>query len=75
LAQGVLLAVVGLAPGLAATVALGGVIRNQLFGVQPIDPLTLAAVSAMLVLVAGAACYLPARRASRTNPLDVLRAE
>jgi len=75
LKQGVGLALVGLAIGLAGAVLLGGVIKAQLFGVEPADPLTLAAVSLGLVAVALVACYLPARRAIRINPSAVLRSE
>jgi putative ABC transport system permease protein len=61
--------VIGLAGGAAATRFLG----SLLFDVEPIDPLTFAAGTVGLALVALAACYLPARRATRTDPLEALR--
>jgi len=75
LGQGAVLAIVGLAPGLAAAIALGGLIRNQLFNVDPIDPLTLASVCVLLMFVALIACYVPARRAMKVDPASVLRSE
>ena len=75
LRQGLVLALTGLAVGLGGAVALRGVIRAQLFGVEPTDPVTLAAVSGGLLLVALLACYLPARRALRINQAAVLRAD
>ena len=59
----------GLAGGAAATRFLG----SLLFDVEPIDPLTFAAGTVGLALVALAACHVPARRATRTNPLSALR--
>ena len=50
-------------------------IASLLFGVQPLDLLTFVGVSATLVIVALAACYLPARRAGRADPLEAMRAE
>jgi putative ABC transport system permease protein len=73
--QGLALALVGLVIGLGGAVALGGVIKSQLFGVEPADPVTLAAVAALLVAVALLACYVPARRAIKVNPASVLRSE
>ena len=61
--------------GLGGAMALAGVIRAQLFGVEPTDPVTLGAVSVGLLLIALLACYLPARRALRINPAAVLRAD
>ena len=51
------------------------VLANQLFGVSPSDPVTFAAVPVLLAAVAAVACYLPARRASRLDPLVALRRE
>ena len=75
LRQGLVLAVAGLAIGLTGAILLGGVIKAQLFGVEPADLLTLGSVSAGLVTVALLACYLPARRAIKINPSTVLRSE
>jgi ABC-type antimicrobial peptide transport system permease subunit len=75
LRQGLTMALAGLALGLAGALALGGLLRAQLFGVAPTDPLTLAAVSLGLLAVALLASFLPARRAVKTNPATVLRAE
>ena len=71
--QGLLLAVLGAALGLAGALAMGGVLRAQLFGVEPSDPATLAAVCAGLIAVALVACYLPARRAVKISPASILR--
>ena len=75
LRHGILLVGIGLAIGLAGALALGGVIRAQLFEVQPADPVTLAAVCIGLVAIALLACYLPARRATRVSPASVLRTD
>jgi putative ABC transport system permease protein len=71
--QGLLLAVIGAALGLAGALAMGGVLRAQLFGIEPSDPATLAAVCAGLIAVVLFACYLPARRAVKINPASILR--
>ena len=73
LRQGAILAVSGVFIGLAACFALTRALSSQLFGVSPTDPLTFAAVAILLMLVALLACYLPARRAMRTDPLTALR--
>ena len=73
--QGLGPAGVGLAIGLAAAVALGGVLRKLLYGIAPTDPATFAAVTVTLLAVAIAACLIPARRALRVDPLDALRSE
>jgi ABC-type antimicrobial peptide transport system permease subunit len=73
LAGGVRLLVVGVIIGISGAVAAGRVLRQFLFGVSAIDPLTFVLVPAFLGLVAMAACYIPARRASRIAPLDAMR--
>jgi putative ABC transport system permease protein len=65
----------GLGLGLAAALGLAGALDDLLFDVSPRDPLTLAAVAALLLGVALAACGLPARRASRVDPVRALRYE
>jgi putative ABC transport system permease protein len=71
--QGVLLTVAGLIIGVAGAFALTRVIANQLYGVEPMDPATLAVVAVVLAMVAGVAGYIPSRRAYRTDPLQTLR--
>jgi len=75
LAQGLRLTVVGLVGGLAAAFALTRLLRGQLFNVTPSDPSTLAAVAAFIGCVALVACYIPASRATRVDPIVVLRHE
>jgi putative ABC transport system permease protein len=71
--EGLQLALAGLAIGLAGALAVGRVGANLLFGVTATDPLTFAAVSVLLALVAAAACYIPARRATRIAPVVALQ--
>jgi putative ABC transport system permease protein len=66
---------VGVPLGLAGAVGLGAVLNNLLVDMTPADPLTLAGVAGLLTMVAIGACLLPARRATRVDPLVVLRAE
>jgi putative ABC transport system permease protein len=73
--QGVRMTATGLGVGLLVSLAATRLMRSMLFGVEPSDPLTLAAVLAVLGAVALLASYLPARRAARTDPLQALRAE
>ena len=75
LSQTLRLALVGIAIGLGAALALNRVIASVLFGVQSTDPLTLLIVCFVLVAVAALAGYVPALRASRMDPLQSLRAE
>jgi len=65
---------IGITFGLLASFALTGLVRSLLTDVEPTDPLTLAAGSAVLLAAALAAAYLPARRATRIDPVDALRA-
>ena len=72
-AQGVALAAIGIALGVAASLGLTPLLSAQLFGIRPLDPATLAAVPALLLTIAAVACYVPARRAMRIDPVDALR--
>jgi ABC-type lipoprotein release transport system permease subunit len=56
-------------------VGAGRAVRVMLFDVSPLDPLTLVSVSLVLLTVGALACYLPARRAMRVDPLNALRTE
>ena len=73
LRQGLLLTGIGIAIGLAGALALTRVLSGLLFGVGSTDPATFAAIVALLTLVSLIACYLPARRATRLDPLSALR--
>jgi ABC-type antimicrobial peptide transport system permease subunit len=69
------LAAIGGALGLAIAVPATRLLRSQLFGVSPSDPLTLVGVCVVLGAVSLAAAYVPARRATRVDPVVALRAE
>ncbi len=75
LRQGLMLAVVGLSLGTLGALALNRFIESFLFGVSSLDPATFAAVPVVLALVAVAACFIPARRATRVDPMVVLKAD
>jgi predicted permease len=75
LGQGVRLALIGVVIGLAAAAGLTRLMRTMLFGVSAVDPLTFASVAILLCVVALAACYIPARRAMRVDPMVALRYE
>ena len=73
--EGVRIAIAGLAIGLVVSLALARFVRSLLFGVSESDPVTFFAVALLLAAVALAACYVPARRAMRVDPMVALRYE
>jgi putative ABC transport system permease protein len=73
--HGVKMALVGVAIGIVGALGLTRLMANQLFGVSSHDPLTFAGVGMLLMIVAVAACYIPARRAMRVDPMVALRCE
>ena len=75
LGQGMRLTIVGLVAGVLASFWLTRFLQTQLFNVTPSDPLTLTAVVGCIAAVAVAACYIPANRATRVDPMVVLRDE
>jgi putative ABC transport system permease protein len=75
LGRGTRLALTGIAAGVLGAFALTRFLSSLLFGVQPHDPLTFVAVAMLLLLVALAACYVPARRAMKVDPMVALRYE
>jgi putative ABC transport system permease protein len=75
LGQGLVLALVGVAFGLVGALWLTRVLGQLLFEVTPTDPVTYVGVAAVLGLAALIACYIPARRAARVDPIVALRAE
>jgi predicted permease len=75
LGHGARMALIGVAIGMGAALGLTRLMANQLFGVSAHDPLTFAGVALLLIIVAVAACYIPARRAMRVDPMIALRWE
>jgi putative ABC transport system permease protein len=75
LGQGSRIALIGVAIGIAAALGLTQLMASELFGVTAHDPLTFLSVAAVLMLVAVTACYIPARRAMRVDPMIALRYE
>jgi ABC-type antimicrobial peptide transport system permease subunit len=73
--QGLALSVFGLLLGVAISLVLGRLLESQLFAIEATDPLTLASVAFLLLGVAIVACWIPASRAARIDPITALRAE
>ena len=71
--RGVILAVIGLVVGVTGSLGLTRLMESLLFGVGARDPLTMTLVAVVLALVAVLACYVPARRATKIDPLLALR--
>jgi len=75
LRDGLRLLVLGILVGMLCSLALARIITSQLWGVSPYDPLTIGAVGGLLLLIGLAACWMPARRATRVDPMAALRYE
>jgi ABC-type antimicrobial peptide transport system permease subunit len=73
--EGLRLTLVGIVLGLLGSVGLGLVLSQVLYGVKPVDAGVFGGVTALLLAVSALACYMPARRATRVDPLVALRAE
>jgi len=73
LGQGLATPAIGVAIGIIAAIGLTRTIESLLFGVTPTDPIAFTGVVALLLMVATLACYLPARRATETDPIEALR--
>ena len=74
-AHGFRMALLGIALGLAGALSAARLLRSFLYEVHPLDPLTFGAVAALLISAALLACYIPARRAAKVDPMQALRHE
>jgi putative ABC transport system permease protein len=75
LSQAGRMAIIGVASGLVAGLALMRLMSSLLYGISTHDPITFSGVALLLILVALAACYIPARRAAKVDPMVALRYE
>jgi ABC-type lipoprotein release transport system permease subunit len=75
LKQGLVTSLTGVAIGIGGAMVLTRTLRSFLFGLSPTDPVTFAGVALLLILLALLACYLPARRAGKVDPMEALRCE
>jgi len=75
LREGIMLTILGIVGGTIGALFLTRVMASLLFGISPTDPVVYVAISALLLAVSIAACYLPARRATRVDPVVALRNE
>jgi ABC-type antimicrobial peptide transport system permease subunit len=73
LREGLFLTLLGLAVGIVGAVLITRTMRALLFGVSPTEPIVFGAIAALLLVVAILACWIPARRAMRLDPMDALR--
>jgi putative ABC transport system permease protein len=71
--KGAVLLLVGIAAGVGVSLGVTRFMASMLYGVHPADPLSITSVAVLLTLVALAACYVPARRAMRVDPMAALR--
>jgi ABC-type antimicrobial peptide transport system permease subunit len=69
------LTLIGMALGLMGAVASTRLLGDMLFGIKPVDPLTFVAMTLLLICISLVACFLPARRATKVDPMNVLRSE
>jgi putative ABC transport system permease protein len=75
LGEGILLATIGIVVGTAGAIALTRFLASMLFEIKPTDPATFVGVAMLLLIVSLAACYIPARRAMRVDPVTALKCE
>jgi len=73
--HGLVLTGIGVAFGLIASFVAMRLMSSLLFGVNPVDPITYAAITLVIAMISYAACYLPSRRAASVEPVNALRAE
>jgi putative ABC transport system permease protein len=75
LKQGIILALIGVGIGLAAAIGLSKVVASVLYGISATDPVTFISVAVIMIAVAVVACFFPARKATKVDPLTAMRYE